>query len=125
MAYSLHIERPGAEISLDEWLAVASGLDLVRPRESGYTTANPRTGEKIALTQSSGDLEVALPQDLLARLLGKPREWGPAFFFSHGRASFSPPDIDSPTDPVRVAAAALAEALNATIVGDEGEEYAW
>ena len=125
MAYSLHIERPGSEISLDEWLAAASPLDFLRPRETPYTAANPRTGAKIGFPRSSGDLEVALPLSLFARVRGQRREWEPAFFFSRGRASFHPSNIDSPTDPVRVAAAALARALKATIVGDEGEEYSW
>lgn len=125
LAYWLHIERPDSRISLDEWLTAASALEVLRPRAAGYNAANPRTGERIELGQSEGDLEIALPQSLFACVRGKRKEWEPAFFFSRGRASFRPPDIDSPTDPIRVAAAALAEALNAGIVGDEGEEYAW
>jgi hypothetical protein len=126
MAYSLHIERPDSSISLDEWLTAASAIDSLRPRATGYTAVNPGTGERIEIGQSTGDLEIALPQSPLARVLGKAKKWEPAFFFSQGRASFPPPDnIDSATDPVRMAAATLAKALNASIIGDEGEEYAW
>ena len=126
MAYSLHIERPGSTISLDEWLAAASTIASLRPRATGYIAVNPSTGERIELGQSTGDLEIALPQGLFSRVLGKAKEWEPAFFYSRGRVSFPPPDnIDSTTDPVRMAAATLAKTLNASIVGDDGEEYAW
>lgn len=126
MAYSLHIERAGSSISLDEWLAAAAEIDSLRPRSNGYTAVNPSTGENIEIGRSPGDLEIALQQGLFARTLGKAKEWQPAFFFSQGRATFPPPDnIDSAQDPVRSAAAALARALGASIVGDDGEGYTW
>ena len=126
MAYSLHIERPGATISLEEWIAAASAIASLRPRTSGYTAVNPKTGEIIELDQSSGDLEIALPQGFIARTIGKAKEWEPAFSFSQGRGTFPAPDsIESPQDALRVAAASLAKSLGASIVGDDGEEYQW
>jgi hypothetical protein len=116
MAYSLHIERPGSNIPLEEWLAAASTIDVLRLRTTGYIVVNPNTGERIEIDQSTGDLE----------MLDKAKEWEPVFFFSQGRATFQPPsNIDSAADPVRLVAAMLAKALNACIVGDDGEEYAW
>jgi hypothetical protein len=126
MAYSLHIERLGSNITLDEWITAASAMDSLRPRATGYTAVNPNTGERIEIDQSNGDLEIALPQSRLARVLGKAKEWEPAFFFSQGRASFHPPDnIASASNPMCMVASQLAKALNARIIGDEGEEYVW
>lgn len=126
MVYSLHIERADSSIPLDEWLAAASAINCLRPRETGYTAANPSSGDRIEVCKSIGDLEIVLPQSTLARVLGKSKEWQPAFFFSQGRATVPPPqNIDCATDPIRTAASALARALNARIIGDEGEEYAW
>ena len=126
MAYSLHIERPGSSISLEEWLTAASPIESLRPRASGYTAVNPKTGATIQIGESSGDLEIALPQSFVARILGKAKDWEPAFFFSQGRATFrAPDDMDSPEDALRIAAAALARSLGASIVGDNGETYQW
>lgn len=125
MSYSLYIERASSDISLEEWLTAAAGIANLRQRGKAYTAANAGTGESIELASSPGDLEIAAPQSFVTRMFGRRADWEPAFFFSGGRASFRPQEIDSPHDPLRKAAAKLAQALGASIVGDEGEQYAW
>lgn len=126
MSYSLHIERSGSEISLEEWLAAAATLKNVRQRKDQFSVENPVYGDIIKVNNSPGDLEIIWHRRLLDCILGKKVEWRYAFFFNHGRASFFPPDdINSPKDPVRNVATQLARILNANIVGDDGEEYRW
>lgn len=126
MSYSLHIERSGSEISLEEWLAAAATLKNVRQRKIQFITENPVHGDIIKVKNFPGDLEVVWPRSFLDHIFGKNLGWRPAFFFNHGSASFLPPeDIDSPEDPVRNVATQLARILNASIIGDDGEEYKW
>ncbi|MES9993414.1 MAG: hypothetical protein ABW098_15800 [Candidatus Thiodiazotropha sp.] len=126
MAYSLHIERTDSEITLDEWLSAVAVIQGVRPRSSDYVAVNPSTGEKIVMERSNGDLEIARTTKNWGGLLGEREVWEPAFFFSNGRGSFPASfDLDNIDEPVRVVAIKLAQALNAQIVGDEGEEYQW
>ncbi|UTA55101.1 hypothetical protein L3D22_04495 [Lysobacter soli] len=125
MAYSFYIERAGSDISLEEWLAAAAGIANLRQRGEGYTAVNAGTGESIELASSPGDLEIGSPQSFIMRIAGRGVNWEPAFFFCGQRARFRPRDIDDRHDPVRKAAAKLAQALGASIVGDEGEQYAW
>lgn len=125
MAYRLHIEREAREISLEEWLSALESVAGVRQQADDTVATNPRSGEEIRIARRNGDAEVLISTGGFLGL-GRREEWCPAFSFFNGRASFEAArDIQSPKNPVRRAAARLAVALNARIIGDEGERYSW
>jgi hypothetical protein len=124
MAYELHIERPGREITLEEWRGAVARTSGVRLAEGDAVGVNPTTNEEIRIRGSGGDVEVLFSRGGLLGF-GAQEEWVRVFRFVRGRASFKPGDTTSPADPVRKSAAQLAKALGALIVGDEGEEYKW
>jgi hypothetical protein len=124
MAYELHIQRAGREIGLEEWRAAVASIAGLRLAEGDVVGVNPSTNEEIRVRSGTGDVEVLFARGGLFGF-GTREEWARVFYFRRGRASFKPGDIDSPADPVRKSAAALARALGAHIVGDEGESYEW
>lgn len=125
MAYELHIERHERKISLEEWLSVLQTVAGVRQRTDDTVAINPKTGEEIRIDRNDGDAEVLFTSGGFLGL-GRREEWCTVFYFFNGKASFKAVrDIESSKNPVRRAAAQLAAALNAKIVGDEGEQYDW
>jgi hypothetical protein len=126
MAYAFHIERKGNEISIEEWITVVEKLDGVRLSEAGLAFTNRKTGEVISIPSNVGDVDVLFHTRGLFGL-GAKSEWRTCIRFSSGKGSFSGAqvDIESPDNPVRIAAVKLAKILNAKIAGDEGEIYEW
>jgi hypothetical protein len=123
MSYSLHIERietnPGcnpAPLSVEEWreaVAATEGIRLAGPGQ--VTFANPKTKEGITFPKRENDVEVFFPRD---------QQWYLAFCWHDQSASFAARSLpDDPSDPVWVAALALAHRLGAAVRGDEGEYY--
>lgn len=126
MAYALHIERPHSELKLDEWVAaVKRQNELKLLAEEKVEMQNPKTRETISISTNPGDVAV-LFQSKGFLGVGRTKEWRTCIRFFNGKATFfATPDIELPTDPLRVAASKLAKELNAQIVGDEGEVYDW
>ena len=125
MAYALHIEKEDSEISLDEWLSAIRTIDGARIKSEDVKTVNPSTGGEIVISSNPGDVEVLFTSGGFLGF-GKKSSWEPCIWFSNGRASFNASeDIESSTNPVHQVAVAVAKALSAQIVGDEGEVYEW
>ncbi|MEO1201446.1 MAG: hypothetical protein AAFX10_01980 [Pseudomonadota bacterium] len=125
MAYGLHIERQSGGVPLEEWLSALESVDDVRQRFTDTVAINPETGEEIRIARNDGDAEVLFREGGFLGL-GRREEWHLVFSFFNERVSFkAAQDIESPRNPVRRVAAQLAAALNATVVGDEGETYDW
>jgi hypothetical protein len=120
MAYSIHIRRRDAggqdsTIGLSEWRAVVERTDGVRLAEGDYQITNPKTGELIGIRNRGGDAEVFFSHEAT---------WRRVFRWSEGQISFAAPrDFDLPTCSIRRLAAEFARALDARLVGDEGETY--
>ncbi|MDR6395213.1 hypothetical protein [Herbaspirillum seropedicae] len=116
MAYELHIERKHHPLTIDEWNAAVSQLDGVRLASKNTSAVNPSGGEVISINSHAGTAEILLEMG----------QWVPCFHFMHGQVSFKATEnIQSSSDLTHVAAAKLAFALGAVIVGDEGEAYDW
>lgn len=116
MAYELHIKREPQGISLDEWLQAVTTVPRLRLTNAPAEASNPLTGETVSVPSPKGTVEVLSEED----------EWFIAFRFARNQISFKATrNIESPFDPVHIAASALAEKLRAKIVGDEGELYSW
>jgi hypothetical protein len=123
MAYELHIERrrlaliiQRESIPLDDWKAALSATEGVRLCPPGANIfTNPKTGEIISIPRRDGDAEVYFSDE---------RVWHPVFRWfegaAHVNAKFEPGDS---SQPVWVAAVALAARLGAVIRGDDGESY--
>lgn len=125
MAYELHIRRQDRELSLEEWCSAVSASESVRLTNEDAVAVNPTTGEEIRIPSAKGDAEVLFVRPRFL-WFGQQRSWELSFRFSHGRATFrATKNIESPKDAVHRAAVHLARALDATIVGDEGEVYDW
>jgi hypothetical protein len=125
MAYSHHIERNPQGITLEEWFEVVRKQDGVMLAEGGVEAKNPETGEPISIQGNPGDVAV-LFQTKGFLGFGQKSEWHSCIRFVRNKASFkATPDLESPHNPLRVAASRLAAALGAKIVGDEGEVYEW
>ena len=115
MGYSLHIERSEGEspITLDEWRAAVQRNTQFRLAFGDAEFENPKTHEKIRIPNSGGDVEI----------LVQPDRWIRAFSWSaSGSISFRA-DFLSAHPAVVKTVFALAEELNAIIVGDDGEMY--
>jgi hypothetical protein len=120
MGYSIHIRRrdAGAQdsaIALSEWRAVVERTEGIRMAEGDYQITNPKTGELIRIRNRGGDAEVFFSREAT---------WRRVFRWSEGHISFAAPrDFDLPTCFIRRLAADLARALDARLVGEEGETY--
>lgn len=125
MSYSLHIEKQGSEIELQEWISAIESISNARLQSENLSADNPKTGEKVLLCKGQGNVEVKFTKKSLFGFSEK-SSWEPCFRFSNGRASFNASEgIESSTNPVHQVAVAAAKALSAQIVGDEGEVYEW
>jgi hypothetical protein len=126
MAYCLHIEREKQPISLAEWMAVARVTEGARLKEGDSVIMNPATGEQTRIKGSEGDVEVFFPSNSNQTVTQDEGNWQSAISFVRGSGRFRADGaIDNPNDPVRSVAVRLAAALNARIVGDEGEVCEW
>lgn len=121
MAYEIHITRnvdldkDGADITLAEWTAVVNKAEGVRLADGHYLITVPETGQVIKFTNNGGDTEVLFPGD---------DGWRRVFRWHGGRVSFvAPKDFDNASTHLRQVARALAQTLQASVVGDEGELY--
>ena len=124
VAYALHINRE-KPISLSEWKEAVSRTQGVRLEADGVNAINPKTGETISIAGNPGDVAVLFSTKKWLGL-GKEEQWQICIRFFEGRATFkATEDIESPKNPVHVAAATLAKELGAQINGDEGETYSW
>jgi len=125
MAYALHIERSPQGFTLDEWIKEVTKQDGVKLVETDVEVKNPATGEIISIEGSLGGAAVLFSATGFIGFRGNP-EWHTCIRFAHNKASFNAtPDLESPRNPLRVAASSLAAALGAKIVGDDGEVYEW
>ncbi len=121
MPYSIFIERQDASgaripISEKEWLDVVNSSDGVRLRTSDLSARNPNTGELIIVQGSGCDA------DFFDQTTG---DWLPTFFWSsRGTIQFNATEeFGEPGSPLRTTAVGLSAALNASLVGEEGELY--
>lgn len=123
MAYDLHIERKGDSpesdpkpILLTEWCAAVASTEGVRLfAAQAHTITNPKTGEVISIPAREGDVEVFFSDG---------GQWHSVFRWRGDSAVFaSRVDPGDTSQPVWVAAVALATRLGAVIRGDEGETY--
>jgi hypothetical protein len=113
VSYSIFIKRD-APISIEEWSAVVAARPDVRLSDAPVTAVNPQTGAQISIGRGPGDADVLVDS-----------AWLPCFHFQpRGSISFrAPDDFNEPESVVTSTAWALARALNARLVGEEGEEY--
>ncbi len=116
MAYELHIERKLRELTIAEWKAAVIQLDGIRLANTNSSAANPSTGEVISISNHASAAEILLDSG----------QWVTFFHFVRSQISFrATANIESASDLAHIAAAKLAAALGAEIVGDEGEIYDW
>ncbi len=123
MSYELHIERGrdpvtprAAPIASAEWLSADACIEGLRIAIGPARATNPSTGAVITIAGSGADVEVFFPGT---------KSWVRVFrFTTRGTVAFTfTGAFDEPGDPVSRAARALAAALQASIVGDDGELY--
>ena len=115
MAYELHIMRGASDpdIALVEWIEAVAAADGVRLADGDYLVTLPETGQVFRFQNTGGDTEVLFNG-----------VWRRVFRWDAGCVSFvGPKDFDDETTHMRAVARALAEALQANVVGDEGELY--
>jgi len=120
MAYEIHITRgdglvdDGVGIALEEWIEAVAKVEGVRLADGDYLVTLPETGQVFRFHNTGGDTEVCLIDG----------SWRRVFRWSDGRVSFvQPKDFDDDASHLRCVVRVLAEALRASIVGDEGETY--
>ena len=58
MSYSLHIEKQGSEIELQEWISAIEPISNARLQSENLSADNPKTGEEVLLCKGQGDVEV-------------------------------------------------------------------
>lgn len=124
MAYELHIERLAVAsevnlpISFEEWRSAVATVPGVRPfAETFHVFTVPNNGATVRTPAGEGDAEVYFPNEQTWHSVFRMRAGVPVISFN---AWFEPGDK---TNPVWVAATALASLLGASIRGDEGEDY--
>ncbi len=120
MPYEIHIERAlnndssdDNAISVDQWRAVVNEIDGLRLAASDIKVTNPHSGETLSYHGNDDDAEMLIDG-----------QWTPVFRWTGDGISFNaPPSFDNPDDPIRLLAINVANKLNASVFGDEGEEY--
>lgn len=117
MAYEIHIKRnaDGAVIALAEWIEAVTQADDCRLADGDYLVTLPETGQVFRFPNTGGDTEVLFAVDGV---------WRRVFRWHGGHISFvAPKDFGDEASHMRSAARKLAEMLQASVVGDEGEIY--
>ncbi|HOY77165.1 MAG TPA: hypothetical protein PLN33_05125 [Hyphomonadaceae bacterium] len=113
MAYEIHITRDGADIVLSEWVAAVGEAEHVRLAEGDYLVTLPETGQVFRFANTGGDTEVHFAG-----------VWRRVFRWHEGRVSFvGPKDFHIEDSHMRCVVRALAAALRAQVVGDEGRTF--
>lgn len=123
MAYMIRItrntegEEDGAAITLAEWIDAVNGIAHVRLAEGDYSVTLPETGQVFTLRNNGGDAELYLPLV---------NAWRRVFRWDEEDISFVGTDefASDAACQLRAIARQLAEVLEASVVGDEGEVYA-
>ena len=128
VAYSIHIARVDDfgesfdaddnrtnPISLEDWEQVVAATSGVRLTSADVVITNPHTGEIITIPCKAGDAEVYFVDN---------SEWIRVYSWLDGAISFRPSEgFEEVNDPLRDLTRILASALQARIIGDEGEFY--
>jgi len=122
MAYMIRITRntegeaDGATITLAEWIDAVNRIAHVRLAEGDYSVTLPETGQVFTLRNTGGDTDLYFPHiDAWRRIF----RWDEEDVSFVGTEEFA----NDPDCQLRLIARQLAEALQASIVGDEGELY--
>ena len=118
MSYSLYIEREHP-IELDEWIEAVGSTPLIRIITTDDGAAvNPKTKEKIKISMGDGGAEVFDEEA---------DQWFHAITWHGNKASFASRGVSfglsGHYDPIWESIKLLARKLNASIVGEEGEEF--
>lgn len=113
MGYELHLERD-PPITLNEWKAAVSKAAHVRLNSGGTHIINPKTHETISIPGIDGDAEIDTGNG-----------WRVHFRWSDtGSIAFPYSDeFNHPDSLIRQTVKSLASALDAQVIGDEGEAY--
>ena len=122
MAYALHIQRPDALITLEEWEAAVNATEGVRLTEEEHIAQDPATGVQISIAAAPGDAEIFFPQD---------GGWYPAILWREQRGTGTVTirgirglfKFGAKSYPGWQVLASLARTLGAQIQGDDGEVY--
>ncbi len=124
MAYELLIWKDEG-ISLDEWEQAVNNCSLTKIDPSDVHGVNPKTGEVITIGGDIGDAAVRFSKSGLLGVGGKVT-WRKVFRFKSTYGSFNYSEsMESPQNPIRIAAVELAKLLGARILGEGDEEYNW
>lgn len=122
MAYMIRITRDaraekGGAITLAEWVAAVEALEHTRLADGDYSVTLPETGQVFTLRNNGGDAELFHPQA---------NAWRRVFRWDDEEVSFVGSDefTRDAACHLRSIARQLAEALQASVIGDEGETYA-
>ncbi len=123
MAYMIRITRnaqgdeDGPIITLAEWIDTVNSIAHVRLADGDYSVTLPETGQTFTLRNNGGDAELFFPQA---------NTWRRVFRWDEEDVSFVGTDefANDAACQLRSIARQLAEALQASIIGDDGEPYA-
>jgi hypothetical protein len=122
MAYMIRITRNrkggegGDAITLPEWIDAVDSLAHVRLADGDYAVTLPETGQVFTLRNTGGDAEVFLPHA---------DSWRRVFRWDDEQVSFVGTEefVSNAVCQLRRIARQLAEVLQASVIGDEGETY--
>lgn len=121
MAYMIHITRnaqgedDGAAITLAEWVAAVERIAHVRLAQGDYSVTLPETGQVFTLRNNGGDAELFFAGEGWRRVF----RWDEESIDFVGTEAFA----SDAACHLRSVARQLAEALQASVIGDEGEAY--
>jgi hypothetical protein len=121
MAYMISITRNpqiaegGACIALDEWVEAVNSVEGVRLAEGDYSVTLPETGQTFTLRNNGGDAEILLPYAGVWQRVFRWDDEGVTFVMTQ--------DFADAGCHLRCVARQLADALQASVCGEEGELY--
>jgi hypothetical protein len=125
MSYFIYIERDNSPISLEEWKHAVSKIEGVKLHAEPIEAINPSTNQLISISSVEGTVAVLFKSGGFLGFASS-EEWVPAIQYQNGRAYIkATEEIENKKNPIRNAVSKIAQALSATIRGEEGEEYIW